>query len=67
MVSITGRLQRVAKTPLGSTQCHYVSADGDESVTTVGEVHMASVVGASQSDRSGRSRARGTIRASRGV
>lgn len=44
MVSITGRLRRVAKTPVGSTQCHYVSADGDERVTTVDEVHMASVV-----------------------
>lgn len=44
MVSITGRLQRVGKTQLGSTQCHYVSADGDERLTTVGEVHMASVV-----------------------
>jgi hypothetical protein len=44
MVSMTGRLQRVAKPQLGSTQCHYLSADGDERVTTVGEVHMASVV-----------------------
>lgn len=34
----------MAKTPLGRTQCHYVSADGDERVTTVDEVHMASVV-----------------------
>ncbi|MUL82008.1 MULTISPECIES: TnsA-like heteromeric transposase endonuclease subunit [unclassified Mycolicibacterium] len=34
----------MGKTRLGSTQCHYVSADGDEHVTTVDEVHMASVV-----------------------
>jgi hypothetical protein len=44
MTSITVRLQYMAKTPLGSTQCHYVSAGGDERVTTVDEVHMASVV-----------------------
>lgn len=28
----------MAKTPLGRTRCHYVSADGDEHVTTIDEV-----------------------------